>query len=123
MLVHNLRLIHETHVPLHSCRVQINRNDPWYTAMKYDIIAAKKHWHLAERQCLKNTTIPNKHQFNKAKNSIVKIMHRAKFEFYLYDISSATSKQSSFAVCDKLLELENLAFFKYICIGPAACYF
>ena len=48
MLDDNLRLIHEKHAPLHSCRVPTNRNDPWYNAMKSDIIAAKKHRHWAE---------------------------------------------------------------------------
>ena len=50
MLDDNLRLILVKHAPLHSCRVPINQNDPWYTAMKYDIIAAKKHRHWAGRQ-------------------------------------------------------------------------
>ena len=48
MLDDNLRLILEKHAPLHSCRVPINQNDPWYNAMKSDIIAAKKHRHWAE---------------------------------------------------------------------------
>ena len=79
----NLRLIHEKHAPLHSCRVPITRNDPWYNAMRSDIIAAKKHRHWAERQYLKYPTILNKQQFNKAKNSMVKIIQRAKSKFYL----------------------------------------
>ena len=41
MLDDNLRLILEKHAPLHSCRVPLNQHDPWYNAMKYDIIAAK----------------------------------------------------------------------------------
>ena len=41
MLDDNLGLILEKHAPLHSCRVPINRKDPWYNAMKSDIIAAK----------------------------------------------------------------------------------
>ena len=45
MLDENLRLILEKHAPLHPCRVPINRNDPWYNAMKSDIIYAKKHMH------------------------------------------------------------------------------
>ena len=32
MLDDSLRLILEKHAPLRSCRVQINRNDPWYNA-------------------------------------------------------------------------------------------
>ena len=41
MLDDNLRLTLEKHAPLHSCRVSINQNDPWYNAIKSDIIAAK----------------------------------------------------------------------------------
>ena len=41
MLDDNLRLILERHALLPSCRVPINRNDPWYNAMKSDITAAK----------------------------------------------------------------------------------
>ena len=48
----NLGLILEKHAPLHSCRVLIYRNDPWYNAMNSDIIAAKKLGHWAERQYL-----------------------------------------------------------------------
>ena len=83
---------------LHSCRVPINRNDPWYNAMKYDIIAAKEHRHLAERQYLKYPTILNKQQFNKAKNSMVKIIQKAKSKFYLSEINSSSSKKSLFAI-------------------------
>ena len=72
MLDENLWLILEKHAPLHSCRVPINRNDPWYNAMKSDIIAAKKHGHWADRQYLGYPTILNKQRFNKAKNSMVK---------------------------------------------------
>ena len=78
MLDDNLRLILEKHALLHSCRVPINQNDPWYNAMKSDIIASKEHRHWAERQHLKYPTILNKQQFNKAKNSMVKIMQKAK---------------------------------------------
>ena len=60
MLNNNLWLIPENHAPLSSCRVLINRNDPWYNAMKSDIIAANKHRHWAERQNLKYPTIQNK---------------------------------------------------------------
>ena len=74
MLDDSLGLIFENHAPLHSCRVPINRNDPWYNAMKSDFIAAKKHRHRAERQYLKYPTILNKQQFNNAKNSSVKII-------------------------------------------------
>ena len=49
ILEDNLGLILEKHAPLHSCRVPINRNDPWYNAMKSDIIADWKHKHWAER--------------------------------------------------------------------------
>ena len=45
MLHDNISLILEKHALLHSCREQINRNDPWHNAMKYDIIVAKKHRH------------------------------------------------------------------------------
>ena len=83
MLDDNLRLMLEKHAQLSSCRVPINRNDPYYSAMKSDIIAAKKHRYWEERQYLKNPTILNKQQFNIAKNSKVKIMHKAKSEFYL----------------------------------------
>ena len=41
MLDDSLGLILKKHVPLRSCRVPINRNGPWYNAMKSDIIAAK----------------------------------------------------------------------------------
>ena len=41
MLVDSLRLILEKQAPLRSCRVPINQNDPWYDAIKSDIIAAK----------------------------------------------------------------------------------
>ena len=41
MLDDSLRLIVEIHALLCSCRVPINQNDPWYNAMKSDIIAAK----------------------------------------------------------------------------------
>ena len=67
MLGDNLRLILEKNAPLHSCRVPINQNDPWYNAMKSDIIAAKKHRHWAERQYLKYPTILNKQQHNNKK--------------------------------------------------------
>ena len=110
----NLRLILEKHAPLHSCRVPINRNDPWYNAMKSDIIVAKKHRHWAERQYLKYPTILNKQKFNKAKNSLVKIMKKANSKFYLYEIYSATSKKSFFAICNKLLRLKKLAHFQNI---------
>ena len=67
MLNDSIRLIHEKHASLHSCRVPINRNDPWHNAMKSDVIAAKKHRHWAGRQHLKYPTILNRQQFNKAK--------------------------------------------------------
>ena len=41
MISDNLRLLLGKHTLLHCCRVPINRNDPWYSAMKSDIIAAK----------------------------------------------------------------------------------
>ena len=107
MLDDNIRLILEKHAPLHSCRVPINRNDPWYNAMKSDIIAAKKHRQWAERQYLRYPTILNKQQFNKAKNSMAKIIQKAKSKFYLSEINSATSKKSLFAICNKLLGLKN----------------
>ena len=53
MLDDSIKLILEKHAQLHSCRVPINRNDPWQNAIKSDIIAAKKHRHWAERQHLK----------------------------------------------------------------------
>ena len=90
MLDDNLRLILEKHAPFHSCRVPINQNDPWYNAMKSDIIAAKKHRHWAERQYLKYPTILNNLKCNKAKNSMVRIMQKAKSKFYLSEINSAT---------------------------------
>ena len=62
MLDDNLRLILEKHAQLHSCRVPINRNDPWYNAMESGIIAAKKHSNWAERKYLKYPT--SLHQFN-----------------------------------------------------------
>ena len=110
----NLRLILEKHAPLHSCSVAINRNDPCYNAMKCDIIAGKKHSHWAERQLLKYPTILNKLIFNKAKNSMVEIMQKAKSEFYLSEINSATSKKSLFATCNKLLGLKKLPPFPNI---------
>ena len=61
--------------------------------MKYDIIAVKKHRHWAERQYFENPTILNKQQLSKAKELMVEIMHRAKSEFYLTEIHSATSKE------------------------------
>ena len=82
--------------------------------MKSDIIAAKKHRHWAERQYLKYPTILNKQQFHKAKNSMVKIMHKAKSKFYLSEINSATSKKSLFAKCNKLLGHEKFAHFQNI---------
>ena len=66
MLDDSLRLILEKHAPLHTCRVPINRSDPRNNAMKSDIIAAEKQGHWAERQHIKNPTILNKQQFNKA---------------------------------------------------------
>ena len=77
-LMTELRLILEQHKQLRSFRVPINQNYQWYNAMKSGIIAAKKHKHWAERQYLKNLTILRKQQFNKAKNSMVKLMHKAK---------------------------------------------
>ena len=68
MLEDSLRLILEKHALLRSCREPINQNDPWHTAMKSDITAAKKHRHWAERQYLKNPTIVNEQQFNNNKN-------------------------------------------------------
>ena len=41
-----LRLILEKHPPLHSCRVPINQNEPWYNTIRSDIIAAKKAYAL-----------------------------------------------------------------------------
>ena len=115
MLDDNLKHILEKHAPLHSCRAPINRNDPWYNAMKSDIIAAKIHRHLAERQYLRYPTILNKQRFNKAKNYMVKIIQKAKSKFYLSEIYSATLKKSLSAICNKLLGLKKLApFFKYI---------
>ena len=111
----DFRLILEKHAPLNSCRVPINQNDPWYNAMKSDIIAANKHRHWAERQYLKYPTILNKQQFNKAKNSMVKTIQKAKAKFYLSVIYSATSKKSLFAICSKLLGLKQISSFsKYI---------
>ena len=88
----------------------MNRNDPWDNAMKLDIIAAKKHWHWAGRRYLKNQTILSKQQINKAKNYMVKIMHKTKSELYSTEINSATSKKSLFAVCNKLFGLEYFLF-------------
>ena len=81
MLDDQLGLILEMHAPLNSFRVLITRNDPWYDAMKSDIIAAKKHRHWAERQYLRYPTILNKQQFNKAKKIMVKIMHKTESKF------------------------------------------
>ena len=81
MLDDSLWLILEKHAPLHSCRLPINRNDPRHNAMKYDIIAAKKLRHWAERQYLKYPTILNKQHINKAKKSMVKIMHKESHNF------------------------------------------
>ena len=67
MLDGNLWLILEKHAPLHSCRVPINRNDPWCDAMKSDIIAAKKHRLWDIRQYLNYPTILNKQKFTKQK--------------------------------------------------------
>ena len=92
MLDDNVWLMLERHAPLHSCRVPINRNDPWYNAMKSDIITTQKHGHWAEGQYLENTTILNKQQFNKAKYSMVKITHSPKSKFYLSEINSARKK-------------------------------
>ena len=114
MLDDNLRLILEKHALLHSCRVPINRNDPWYNAMKSDIIAAKKHRHWAKRQYLKYPTILNKQQFNKGKNTMVEIIQRAKSKFYLSEINSVSSKKSLFAICNNLLGLKKLAPFPNI---------
>ena len=97
MLDDSLGLILGMHTPLHSCRVPINQN-PWYNAMKSDVIAAKKHGHWSERQYLKYQTILNMQQLDNAKNSMVKIMHRAKSHFYLSEIYSATSKKSFIAI-------------------------
>ena len=94
MLDDNLRLILEKYAPLHSCRVPINRNDSWYNSMKYDIIAANKHKHWAERQYLNYPTLLNKLRFNKAKNSMVKIMQKIKSKFYLSEINLSNSKKS-----------------------------
>ena len=78
----NLRLILVKHAPFHSCRVPINRNDPWYNAMKSDIIAAKKHRHWAERQYLDYLTILNKQQIKK--QTILWLNNaKAKSKFYL----------------------------------------
>ena len=41
MLDDSLSPIFENNVPLRSRRVPIHQNDPWYNAMKSDIIAAK----------------------------------------------------------------------------------
>ena len=113
MLDDNFRLIHEKHAPLHSCRVPINRNGPWYNAMKSDI-ATRKHRHCAERQYLIYPTILNKQQFNNAKNSMVKIIQKAKSKFYLSEIYSAASKKSLFAICNRLLGLKIGSFSIYI---------
>ena len=108
MLDDNLRLILEKHTPLHSCRVPINRNDPWYDATKSQIIGAHRQW--AERQYIRYPTILNKQQFNKAKASMVKIMHEAKSKFHLSEINSATSNEF---VChmQQTIRLEKLAPF------------
>ena len=79
--------------------------------MKYDIIAAKKHTHWAERHGLIYPTILNKQRFKKEKNSILKIMHKAKSKLYLSEINSATSKKTLFATCNQLLRHEKLAPF------------
>ena len=50
-------------------------------------------------------------QVYKAKNSIVKILHRAKSELYLSELSSATLRKCLFAVCNNLLGLGKLAPF------------
>ena len=116
MLDDSLRLILEKHTLLCSQRV-LNQNDLWYNAMKSNITAAKKHRHWAERQYLKNPTILNKQRLNKAKNSMVRVIHKAKSKFYLSETNSATSKKSLFAVCNKLLGLQkNTSFSKYIYI-------
>ena len=65
---------------------------------------------------LKNPIILNKQQFNKENDSMVKIMHNAKSEFYLSIINSATSIKSLFAIFNKLLWLEKLAPFSNICL-------
>ena len=57
MLDDSLRLILEKLAPLHSWRVPINQNVPWYDAMKSDIIAAKKHRHFGRK------TVPKKSNY------------------------------------------------------------
>ena len=41
MLDASLRLVTEKQTHVRSCRVPSNQNDPWYKAVKSDIIAAK----------------------------------------------------------------------------------
>ena len=84
MLCDSIRLILEKQTSLSSCRVPINRNDPWYNKTKSDIITAKQQA-LGRKTVLRNLTILNNQQFSKAK-----IMHKAKSEYYLSEINSAT---------------------------------
>ena len=120
MLDDNLRLILEKHAQLHSCRVPINQNDPWYNAIKSDIIAAKKHRYWTERQYLKYPTILNKQQFNKAKNSMAKIMHRARSKFYLSEIYPATSNKELICHMQQTVRARKIgSFSKYISNGLA----
>ena len=53
-------------------------------------------------------------QFNKAKHSLIKIMQKAKSNFYLSEIYSTTSKKSLLAICNKLLGFKKLAPFPNI---------
>ena len=92
----------------------MNRNDPWHNTMKSDIIPAKKHRHWAVTLYLRYPTILNKQQFNKSKNYMVRIMHKEKSKFYLSEINSATPKKSLFAICNKVLGLEQLGPFPNI---------
>ena len=62
----SLQLMLEKQAPLHSCRVPIDKNDPWHNAMKSDIIATKNR-HLGTKTVLKNQCILNRQQFSKAK--------------------------------------------------------
>ena len=93
MLVDNLGLILQKHAPLNSCGVPMNQNDPWYIAMKSDIIDAKKHRHWSESQYLRYPSILNKQQFNKAKNCMVKQMHKAMSKFIYLKLAQRLQKR------------------------------
>ncbi|KAK7459425.1 hypothetical protein BaRGS_00019004, partial [Batillaria attramentaria] len=98
-----LRLVLDRHAPASRRRVTERKAaSPWFGALGEELVLAKRERRRAEKQWRLSGLTVHEQIYQRAKNFVTVLVHRAKTTFYNTSISEAKSSRELYHIANKL---------------------